>query len=141
MRIMKEFVKIKNDNNELSSFVVEKTKNQSQQQAITEDEENLSESIVHFPNISPLIGFEMTAFSGTDSNLICLAAGDRFFSHINLDNCNDTIIYYDVRGPISVIVVSYDYRFLALCMDHKHGAIIVIKDCHSFQTIKCFIVK
>lgn len=111
----------------------------------TKNKENLSEitsNFQRFPNIYPLIGFDYPLFFGSNLNLICAAAGDRFLTQINLNNCVDEKIYYDLNATITALLISHDYRLIALSLNYqKYGNIIVIKDSENFKTITLFNVK
>lgn len=108
----------------------------------SKNDENLSEilNIQRFPNIYPLIGFDFPSFSNNDSNLICIS--DCFLTQIDLDNCLDKKIYYNFNAQITALLISHNYRLIALCLNHeKHGEVIVIKDTQNFKTITSFSVK
>lgn len=108
-----------------------------------EDPEQV-ESIPNFrrlPKIAPQIGFEGAAFAGTDAHLVGGAGGNRFFTHINLENCNDEIHHFDMQSTISAWIISHNYRLLIFCVDAKQGAMIVVKDSREFNTLAAFPVR
>ncbi|KAI1712304.1 hypothetical protein Ddc_12541 [Ditylenchus destructor] len=107
-----------------------------------EEEDSAFSSYQRLPPIEPLLGFKsFVGFCGQDQ-ILCGSCGDRFFCHINIGGESlDEFTYVDMRAPISAMLVAHNYRWFVVCIDHKQGSTIVVKDTSTFETIACYAVK